>query len=407
VEAFTVCMFAPTASGGHARYAWELTTALSRHPRGNLRYELVSAADLDGAFRSADYRVHPILPPIRQRSSFRTRAGWALNRLAYYPVRERAFLRWLRSRGDVAVVHLQEWKPWLAPSVIRRIRRMGKKVCYTVHNVLPHRYPRGAPKWLTDHWIRRSCRACDGLFVHTDRLADELAKFLRGRHPPITVVPHGVWTTDQSPPPPPLERRLESKRLLFFGAIRRNKGLDLLLRAMPHLPGYRLTIAGEPCEPDYFKNEVLPRVRALRGDGVQIELLDRFVSEQEVSALFSEHSAIVLPYTGQFVAQSGVVFMALAHSLPVVASRAGGLSDLLGEFPIGTTFDGESPEALAAAVVELHLAAGRDELGRQIEAARRRFTWHAAAGATIGGYLAALEAVNEVNDCVLGTTPAH
>ena len=46
--------------------------------------------------------------------------------------------------------------------------------------------------------------------------------------------------------------------------------------------------------------------------------------------------------------------MALAYGLPVVASRAGGLADLLCEYPIGTTFDRESPEELAAAVCRLH-----------------------------------------------------
>ena len=148
-------------------------------------------------------------------------------------------------------------------------------------------------------------------------------------------------------------------------------------------------------------------MEALRAGGAEVELIDRFVPEGEVARLFATHGAIVLPYTRQFVAQSGVVFMALAHGLPVVASTAGGLRELLGEFPIGTTFEGESPEALAGAVARLHDGGHREELGRQIQAARRRFTWTAAAGATIAGYAAAREAVADVNDCALGTTPAH
>ena len=402
-----VCIFAPTSSGGHARYAWELATALARRPRSEYRYELVSSRDLEPQFRSAEYAVHPVLPPIRERSGFRTRAGWMWNRLAHYPVREAGFLRWLRGRDDVAAVHLQEWKPWLAPAVIRRIQGAGKKVFYTVHNVLPHRYPPGVPKWLMHHWVRRSCRSCDGLFVHTDRLADELSRFLGAGHPPITVVPHGVWTTDDSAPPPALGERLSWKRLLFFGAIRRNKGLDVLLRALPHLPDYSLTIAGEPCEGEYFRAEVMPRVEALRAAGAKVELLNRFIPENEVGPLFASHGAIVLPYTRQFVAQSGVVFMAMAHGLPVVASRAGGLRELLGEYPIGTSYEGEAPEALAAAVKELHAGGRREELERQMQAARRRFTWQSAANATVAGYAAALAPVSEINDCAVGTTAAH
>lgn len=402
-----VCIYAPTATGGHARYAWELATALARHPRAEHGYELVTGENLDPQFRSDEYAVNAVLPPIRVRARFRTCAGWAWDRITYYPRREARFLRWLRGREDVAVVHLQEWKPWLAPGMVRRIRGMGKKVFYTVHNVLPHRYPPGVPRWLMHSWVRRSCGACDGLFVHTERLAGQLSNFLGPGHPPITVAPHGVWTTDDSTPRPALGERLGWKRLLFFGAVRRNKGLDLLLRAMPHLPGYRLTVAGEPVEPDYFRSEVMPAVAALRKAGVGVDVIDRFVPDREVGPLFAAHGAIVLPYTRRFLAQSGVVFLALAHGLPVVASDAGGLGDLLGEYPIGTTFNGESPEALAAAVGRLHAGAGREELGRQIDAARRRFTWHAAAGATAAAYSAALESVSEVHDCALGTTPAH
>jgi glycosyltransferase involved in cell wall biosynthesis len=324
-------------------------------------------------------------------------------------------VHWLHKTSDIGVVHFQEWKPWLAPRVVRRIRGMGKRVFYTVHNVLPHRYPPGVPKSLMERWIRRSCLACDGLFVHTPRLAEELARFLGPSRPRITVVPHGVWTTAPSPnPPPPLDLRLATKRLLFFGAIRANKGLDLLLRALHLLPDYHLTIAGHPTEPDHFASVVLPAVALLRSRGRGVTVVDRFISDSEVPALFAAHSAVVLPYTPQFVAQSGVVFTALAHEIPVVASRAGGLAELLGEFPIGTTFDDHTPEALAGAIRQLHNSSHRPELQRQMDAARRHFTWHAAATATLAGYLATTQSATETmqptakpNDCPLEPSPAH
>lgn len=403
----TVCVFAPTADGGHARYAWELCTALANHPRADTRIELVSTRDLDGQFRTDAYAVHPVLPPLHNRGEFRTQIGWMANRLLYYPVRESRFLSWLAARPDVTAVHFQEWKPWLAPWVLRRIRAMGKRSFYTVHNVLPHRYPPGVPKWLMHHWVRRACRLCDGLFVHTERLADELHRFLAGNHAPIAVVPHGVWTVPAERQGPPLSERLRRKRLLLFGAIRRNKGIDMLLRAAAHLPGYRITIAGEPIERPYFDSEVVPRVKSLRAAGVDVELRDRFIPDAEVAELFADHSAIVLPYTSGFVAQSGVVFMALAYGLPVVASNAGGLRDLLAEYPIGVTFDGESPEDLAAAVRKLHEEPNEESLDHGIRAARRRFTWQAAAGATLAGYSMKPQAALEADDRVFGTTAAH
>src|SRR5207237_375660 len=137
--------------------------------------------------------------------------------------------------------------------------------------------------------------------------------------------------------------------LLFFGTIRRNKGLDLLLRAAEQLPGYSITIAGEPTEAAYYNDEILPLIRRLQAAGVKIDLRNGFTPEAEVGPLFASHSAIVLPYTANFMAQSGVVYLALAHELPVVASEAGGLRDLFREFKIGETFVQHTPDALAAA----------------------------------------------------------
>jgi glycosyltransferase involved in cell wall biosynthesis len=411
-----VCMFAPTASGGHARYTWELATALARRGLG---VEVVSCEDLDPAFRSSEYPVHPVLPPIVDRSRIRAGWAWVANRLTYYPRRERKFLSWLKKRPDIAAVHLQEWKPWLAPVVVRRIRRMGKRVFYTVHNVRPHRYPPGVPRRLMDRWIRRSCLACDGLFVHTPGLASDLAQFLGRRHPPVHVVPHGVWTTGpHATPAPPLAARLSAKRLLFFGVIRANKGVDLLLRAMHLLPDYHLTLAGHPSEADHFASIVLPAIGVLRSRNRSVTVLDRFIPDPEVPPLFAQHSAAVLPYTAQFLAQSGVVFTAMAHDTPVVASRAGGLSELLGEFPIGTTFDAHTPESLAAAIRRLHDPSHAAALRRHLDAARRHFTWDTAAAATIAGYAAATEpdarttepmteSMTEPDDRPLAPSPAH
>lgn len=405
-----ICMYTPTAEGGHARYAWELMSALAAHPGAPYRFELVTSENLEPQFHSDRYPVHPILPAIVNRSQFSSTASWAFNRVTHYLRREMQFLRWLEGRPDVAAVHFQEWTPWLAAHVFRRLRRMGKRAYYTVHNVVPHRYPLGVPKPLMHRWIRNGCRACDGLFVHTDRLAGELSAFLGERHPPIRVVPHGVWSADPAAPAAPgatagggaaalsLDERLAQKRLLFFGTIRRNKGLDLLLRAMDHLPGYRLTIAGEPAESDYYHAEVLPLVRRLQAAGAAVDLRDRFMPDDEVAPLFAEHSAVVLPYTPGFVAQSGVVFLALAHGLPVVASEVGGLRDLMSQHPVGTSFRDGTPEAVAAAVRALCEGGPRPQLAEQIAAARRRFSWAEAARATLEGYSAAPASAGRATD---------
>lgn len=398
-----ICMFTPTADGGHARYTWELLRALAeqdREPefsRTRYRFELVTSRDLHPQFDSDAYRVHCLLPLLRDRSEFATRLSWAANRVTHYARREKKFLDWLRGRPDIDAVHFQEWTPWLAAPLFRRIRALGKRVFYTAHNIVPHRYPRAVPKSVMNRWIRRACLLCDGLFVHTDLLAAELAQFLNGSTgaatlPPIHVVPHGVWTVPDVSRRASIDERLALKRLLFFGEIRRNKGLDLLLRALEHLPaGYSLTVAGEPRERDYFRDEILPLVARARTRGAAIDLRDRFTPEDEVPALFAGHSAVVLPYTPKFVAQSGVVFMALAHDTPVIASEAGGLRELFEEFRIGATFGEATPQALASAVRAVCERGPAGEIAGEIRAAKQRFSWREAADATLAGYEEAFE----------------
>ncbi len=404
-----ICMYTPSASGGHARYARELTTALAEAGGRRYAFELVTSEDLEAQYQSDRYGVHPILPKLRDRSEFTNPAAWALSRVTHYARREMCLLKWLESRPDVSAVHFQEWTPWLAASMFRRLRRMGKKVFYTVHNVIPHRYPARVPKPLMHRWIRQACRLTDGLFVHSDGLSDELTCFLgggfrNGAIPPISVVPHGVWTVPDAENLLPLQQRLKEKKLLCFGTIRRNKGLDLLLRAALRMPGYSITIAGSVLEREYFRGELLPLIDRVRAAGVRVDLIDRFVSDEEAGQLFRTHGAIVLPYTPQFAAQSGVVFMALAYELPVVASEVGGLRDLFNEYRIGTTFAEFTPAALTHAVEALHAQPDGAELLRQMRAAKHCCSWEAAARATLAGYAKAEAKSTETHDCRIATT---
>lgn len=407
LPAKSVCMFTPAADCGHARYTMELMCALHKHPGREFNYELVSSVNIEPQFRAVPYPVHAILPTLRHRNTFRTRIGWIISRLLHYPKREMAFLKWLRGRPDITAVHMQEWKPWLAKPFIRAIQRMGKKVYFTVHNVYPHRYPDYIPKWLMNRWIRQGALACDGLYVLTEPLADELKRFLGHRCPPISIAPHGVWSVPDAVNLPTIEDRLSWKKLLFFGSIRENKGLDLLLRAAEHLKGYKITIAGEPWDMDHYRDVIVPQVNRLRAAGMDIDLQARFIEDAEVGKLFCSHSAIVLPYTKEFVAQSGVIYMAMAYELPAVASEAGGLRDLLRESQVGITFKNYQPEALAAAVRSLETEDVREGLAEAMRAGKRHYSWAEAARATIALYKVAEVGRRDVHDCTIAPTPAN
>jgi glycosyltransferase involved in cell wall biosynthesis len=97
----------------------------------------------------------------------------------------------------------------------------------------------------------------------------------------------------------------------------------------------------------------------------------------------ASHDAIVLPYTEDFTAQSGVVFLAIAHGTPVIASEAGGLRDLFRKFQIGRTFREPAPDALADAVRQCVGESATGAFDEPLRAARQHFSWEATAEATV------------------------
>ena len=377
-----VCMYTPSAHGGHARYTHELLSALGPAGRDRaVRVSLVTSRTLAPEFRDTPYPVYDILPPIKPRHG--QRAFWRYPYLLVHLTRrERAFLTWIRTTAPCTGVQVQELAPWLAPRQFRALRRSGLGVFATVHNVRPHHYPRGVPAALYDAWHRAAWRQCHALFVHTDRLRQSLAAFLGPDHPPIVVAPHGLWRTPNSVVLLDDETRRQRQSLLFFGVVRPNKGLHVLLAAMQRLPGHRLVVAGEWRDRGYGD-----RVRALLRDipPDRVTIVDRYVSEDEKAVLYRDASLAILPYT-TFDAQSGVLHDALAYGLPVVASDVGALGESVRRWGVGEVVPPADPAALAAAIARLSAHRPFHRACQAIGRVRADLSWSRAAELTIEAY---------------------
>ncbi len=167
-----------------------------------------------------------------------------------------------------------------------------------------------------------------------DRLVDEFA-IVPDR---IHEVPHWVI-------PAPAEPRTEihsTPRILFFGALRRNKGVDVLLDAFAALtdPDLELVIAGRGAA------DVEADVRAAAGRDRRIVAEIGFVPESRKHELFRSSDLVVLPYT-QFSSQSGVLHDAYAHHRPVVVTDVGALGASVRSDGSGWVSPPRDPAALA------------------------------------------------------------
>jgi glycosyltransferase involved in cell wall biosynthesis len=365
-----VMMVCADPMGGHPAYVNEVVAALARRRDTDLSVDLVASVALDKRLRNPAYVIHDVLPAPPQRRG-ENGLVWRLKLAAALLRSERACLKWLKARGDFDAIHFQI-VPWIAAPLFRGYRRMGVPLFATIHNVRPHRY--AVSKTVEDAAMRSIWCQCDGLFVHSDVLRDEAATFLGPKHPPIFVVPHGVVRLPYDVPSVPLAERMSWRKALFFGEPRRNKGLHVFLAAMKSLEGYSLTVAGARDLREYWTKTIEPLVQELRRAGRRIDVTLEFVPDDRVASLFKEHSFVVLPYTQDFHAQSGILHLAMALETPVVATSVGGIPEIMARFPIGETAAPDDPAAFAAAVSRLY---GRDvaALQRDLKTAAEAPLW--------------------------------
>jgi len=285
-------------------------------------------------------------------------------------------LSWIRAgrriaeiAPDLVIVHW--WHPFfglcLGTTVRLAKRRSRASVIFICHNVVPHeRFP----------WARGLTRFAlapgDAWLVHseTDRRGLESLN-LRG-HTVLVPQPPGQGFGE------PIDKEeaksrlgLSGKTLLFFGLIRRYKGLLGLLEAMPLVlqqVNCTLLVVGEFYE---GKDRCLSLISDL-GLASHVRVIDRFVPDDEVSIYFSAADLVVLPY--ESATQSAIVPIAYAFERPVVATRVGGLPEAVRDGETGLLVEPHDPAALAAAIIRFY----EEDMGsmfRQHILTQQRFSW--------------------------------
>lgn len=182
-----------------------------------------------------------------------------------------------------------------------------------------------------------------------------------------------------------------SSRLLFFGTIREYKGLDVLIDALPRVaasdPGVSLTIAGEP----FIAVENLKQRATQTGVADRIEWKLGYVSDPEVARLLGQCDLVVLPYRN--ATQSGVVPLAYEFDIPVVATRVGGLEEVVIPGETGYLVPPDDPGALAEAILQFLKSADRESFRKRIRGFRRELSWEQ----VVGNMLALVQEVKARN----------
>jgi glycosyltransferase involved in cell wall biosynthesis len=167
----------------------------------------------------------------------------------------------------------------------------------------------------------------------------------------LSVITHVADDREEKPSAgrPQHRHQDDECRLLYFGLIRPYKGVEDLLDAFALIPAseirrYRLTVVGETWEGWSLPAEKI----ADHPYRDRIHFLNRYVTDAEVSALFSDADIVVLPYRRS--SQSGPLHLAMGRGLPVVTTRVDGLSEAVGEYGGSVLVDSADPSALLAGI---------------------------------------------------------
>lgn len=220
---------------------------------------------------------------------------------------------------------------------------------------------------------KRTLERAAAIHVTSRREAEEASAF-GFMLPPMCEIPNGVAAeTAGGQASPAIEAIVAAgPYTLFLGRINWKKGLDRLIRALPHAPGVRVVVAGND-EEGY--RTPLEAIAAAAGVSTRIVFAGA-VAGADKSLLLRRAELLVLPsYSENF---GNVVLEAMAAGRPVVVTAEVGVADLVQSAGVGLVVGG-GPLALGAALARLHAEPElRNTLGARGQAlTAERFTWDA------------------------------
>jgi glycosyltransferase involved in cell wall biosynthesis len=279
-------------------------------------------------------------------------------------------VRFLISPPDV--VHVQ-FLPMLTSRLpldlwfVELCRRRGSKIVLTVHDLLPH--DTGETHRATFDELYRTV---DAIVCHSESIRTRLSAEFSVPAAKVSVIPHGPFFYDLPPAGPEDVLRdfhLAPDQLLVLwqGIIFPYKGIDLLLRAWQLVEANSenacLVIAGTGA-PDLLE-QIRHQVQAL--DLSRVKLHFRFISSEELVALYRAADIVVYPYRA--ITTSGALATGLALGKTIVATDLPVFRESLTNRENALLVPAQDDAALGAALTELiQDEALRERLAEQVRA---------------------------------------
>lgn len=232
-----------------------------------------------------------------------------------------------KEKPDIIIVRY--WLPFMGPCLgtILRIAKKNTqtKVVCIADNILPHE-KRPGDKIFTQYFVKQ----VDAFITMSEKVLTDLNTFTTTK--PAVFVPHPLYDNfgdkiSKAEARKKLGIDKDVPLLLFFGFIRKYKGLDILFDAMKILQASgnspKLLVAGE-----FYENRK-PYDEQIEELGIHDQLILRtqFIGDSEVKYYLCAADAIIQPYRN--ATQSGVTPLAYHFEIPMIVTNVGGLPSLV------------------------------------------------------------------------------
>lgn len=241
-------------------------------------------------------------------------------------------------RNKFDVIHLT-WPANVYEFIIYMLKR---KIILTVHDPFPHT---GLDTRIV-RLRRKVAFRCVPHFIILNKAQRE--KFLSFYHLPSSAVIDSRLScyTYLNMVEQDMTTMPEQKYILFAGKISKYKGVEYLLEAMKKVhdtfPDIKLVVAGGgKYHFDISEYAALP----------YIDIRNRFIPDEELVALMNKTQFMVCPYTD--ATQSGVIMSSFTFGTPVIATRVGGLPEMLGNGKYGMLVKEKDTDALYQGICSL------------------------------------------------------
>ncbi len=273
------------------------------------------------------------------------------------------------------IIIFRYWMSFMAPALgtIARIikRNNHTRILAITDNIIPHER-----KFFDTPFTKYFLSQCDGFLTMSQSVLGQLKQL--NQHKPATYVAHPMY--DMFGPEIAKEAAraklglaATEKYLLFFGFIRKYKGLHLLLDAFADerikALGCKLIIAGE------FYEDAQPYLDQIAELGLQdnVILSNDFIPNTEVSNYFCAADVVIQTYLN--ATQSGVTQIAYFYNKPMIVTNVGGLAELVPDNKVGYVVDVDKTK-VADAILRFYNEQKEQAFIEQLNIEKQKFTWN-------------------------------